>query len=62
MTFVLVLDCLRIGRLAGDIKQEEVYTVSTVSGRERKSPALAHKLFKKHDLVEFLFSRGSVGQ
>ena len=55
MAFVFVLDCLRIGRLAGDVKQEEVYTVGTVSGQERKTPALAHKLFKKQDIVEFVF-------
>ena len=55
MAFVFVLDCLRIGRLAGDIKQEEVYTVGTVTGQERKTPALAHKFFKKQDIVEFVF-------
>ena len=43
MAFVFVLDCLRIGRLAGDVKQEEACTVGTVSGQERKTPALAHK-------------------
>ena len=55
MAFVFVLDCLRIGRLAGDVKQEEAYTVGTVSGQERKTPALAHKFFKKQDIVEFVF-------
>jgi len=55
MSFVFVLDCLRIGRLAGDVKQEDVYTVSTVSGQERQTPALVHMLFKKQDLVEFVF-------
>ena len=41
----------------GDVKQEEVYTVGTVTGQERKTPALAHKFFKKQDIVEFVFTR-----
>ena len=49
-----MLDCLSIGRLAGDVKKEDVYTVSSVTGQERKVPALVHMLFKKHDLVEFV--------
>ena len=52
---VFVLDCLRIGRLAGDVKKEDASTVSSVTGQERKVPALVHMLLKKQDLVEFLF-------
>ena len=26
-----------------------------MTGQERKTPALAHKLFKKQDIVEFVF-------
>ena len=61
-SFAFCLDCLRLGRLAGDVKQEDVYTVSDVTGQERKTPALAHKYFKNQDLVEFVFSRGLVGR
>ena len=51
MAFVFVLDCLRIGRLAGDVKQDEAYTVGLVCGQERNAPALAHKFFKNQDIV-----------
>ena len=51
---MFALECLRIGRLAGDVKKEDAYTVSSVIGQERKTPALAHMLFKKQDLVEFV--------
>ena len=51
MSFVFALDCLSLGRLARDVKKEDAYTVSSVTGQERKTPALAHQLFKKQDLV-----------
>ena len=38
MSFVFILDSLRVGRLAGDVKPEEAYTVATVTGQERKRP------------------------
>ena len=53
-SLALCLECLRLGRLAGDVKKEDAYTVSSVIGQERKTPALAHKYFKKQDLVEFI--------
>ena len=53
-SFAFALDCLRLGRLAGDVKKEDVYTVSSVTGQQLKTPALVHKLFKKQDLVEFV--------
>ena len=46
-SFVFVLDCLRIGRLAGDVKKEDAYTVSSVTGQERKTRVLVHNIFKK---------------
>ena len=52
---VFVLDSLRLGRLAGDIKKDDVYTVSMVTGQHLKTPALVHKLFKKQDLVEHVY-------
>ena len=53
-SLALCLECLRLGRLAGDVKKEDAYTVSSVIGQQRNTPALAHKYFKKQDLVEFL--------
>ncbi len=49
-----VFDCLRVAKLTGDVPKDEVYTVSKVSGQERKSSALVHTLFKKADLLEFI--------
>ena len=57
-SLVFSLNCLRIGRLAGDIK--DAYTVATVAGQQLKKPALIHKLFKKQDLVEFVLHEASL--
>ena len=54
-SLAFAFDCLRIGRLVGEIKKEDSYTVATVVGQQLKMPALIHKLFKKRDLVEFVF-------
>ena len=55
--FVFILDSLRVGRLAGDMKKDDVYTVSMVTGQHLKTPALVHKLFKKQDLVEHVYQQ-----
>ena len=54
--FVFALDCLRLGRLAGDVKKEDVYTVSNVTGQQLKTPALIHGPRRVR------FARGFVGQ
>ena len=55
-TLVFVLDCLRVRRVTGDIKKDDPYTVSNVTGLSGKTPALVHMLFKKQDLVEFVYN------
>ena len=54
-SLALCLECLRLGRLAGDVKKEDADTVSSVIGQEHKTTALAHKHFKKQDPVVFVF-------
>ena len=49
------LECLRLGRLAGDVEKEDADTVSSVIGQEHKTTALDHKHFKKEDPVVFAF-------
>ena len=63
-SLALCLECLRLGRLAGDVNKEDAYTVSSVTGQQLETSALVHKMFKKNGLVEFVLvcSRGLVGQ
>ena len=49
-----MFDCLRVARLTGDCPKDEVLTVGKAIGNDKKTPALAHLLFKKQDLIEFI--------
>jgi len=61
LSFVFALNCLRIGRLAGDIKKDDAYTVSNVTGQQlnacSRPPA-----FQEAGRRRVRFSRGLVGQ
>ena len=50
-----VFDCLRVFRLTGDFPKDDVYTIAKITGQEKKSPALVHSIFKKQEIVEFIF-------
>ena len=56
--FVFSMNSLRVARLTGDIPKEEKLSVSRVVGREKKSPAMIHAVFKKKELVEYIFHEG----
>ena len=60
--WIFVFDPLRVLRLCGDCPKDDVYTVSRVTGQEKKSAALVHKLFKKQELVEFVFHEAALIQ
>ena len=53
--FAFIMHSLRVARLTGDIPQDEKLTVSRVVGRDKKTPAMIQALFKKKELVEFIF-------
>ena len=53
--FAFVMHSLSVARLTGDIPQDEKLTVSRVVGRDKKTPAMIQALFKKKELVEFIF-------
>ena len=53
--FVFAMNSLRVARLTGDIPDDDKLSVSRVVGREKKTPAMIHFLFKKKELVEFIF-------
>ena len=53
--FAFAMHSLRVARLTGDIPQDEKLTVSRVVGRDKKTPAMIQALFKKKELVEFIF-------
>ena len=55
---MFVMNSLRVARLTGDIPKEEKLSVSRVVGREKKSPAMINALFKKKELVEYIFHEG----
>ena len=44
-----------MARLTGDIPKDEKLSVSRVVGREKKTPAMLHALFKKKEFVEYIF-------
>ena len=45
--FFFVTNTLRMARLTGDIPKDEKLSVCRVAGREKKTPAMLHALFKK---------------
>ena len=51
-SLAFVFDCLRVYRLTGDCP--DVYTVSKVTGQEKKTPAMVHILFKKQEIIEYV--------
>ena len=53
--FAFIMHSLRVARLTGDIPQDEKLSVSRVVGRDKKTPAMIQALFKKKELVEFIF-------
>ena len=57
---IFVFDSLRVLRLCGDCPKDDVFTVSRVTGQEKKSAALVHKLFKKQELVEFVLHEAAL--
>ena len=57
--FVFLMHSFRALRLTGDFPKEEKLTVSRALGRDKKTPGMLHALFKKMDLVEFIFHEAS---
>ncbi|CAK0817005.1 unnamed protein product [Prorocentrum cordatum] len=53
--FVFIMNSLRMARLAGDVPKGEKLSVSRVVGLGKKTPAMTHALFKKKELVEYIF-------
>ena len=53
-SLAFVFDCLRVYRLTGNCPKEDVYTVSKISGQEKKTPALVHLIFKKKDIIDYV--------
>ncbi|CAK0799630.1 unnamed protein product, partial [Prorocentrum cordatum] len=53
--FVFTMNSCRVARLTGDVPKGEKLSVSQVIGRDRKTPAMPHALFKKKELVEYIF-------
>jgi len=51
---VYVFDALRVNRMIGECSDESAYTVKSVTGQEKKNPAMVHYLFKKKDIVEYV--------
>ena len=53
-SLAFVFDCLRVFRLTGNCPKEDIYTVSNISGQEKKTPALVHIIFKKKDIIDYV--------
>ena len=53
-------DCLRIYRVTGTCGKEDTYTLSKVTGQEKKSPAMAHHILKKMDVAEFILHEAAL--
>ena len=51
-SLLFIFESLFVARLTGDFS--DTFTVKTVTGQEKKSPALVHMLFKKFDLIDFI--------
>ncbi|CAK0878325.1 unnamed protein product [Prorocentrum cordatum] len=58
--FVFILNTFRAARLAGDAPKGEKLAVSRVCGRDCKSPGMLRALFKKKELVEYIFHEASL--
>ncbi|CAK0876398.1 unnamed protein product, partial [Prorocentrum cordatum] len=52
---VFIMNRFRVARLTGDVPKDEKLVVSRVVGRDRKTPGMLHALFKKKELVEYIF-------
>ncbi|CAK0884263.1 unnamed protein product, partial [Prorocentrum cordatum] len=52
---VFIMNSFRVARLTGDVPKGEKLVASRVVGRDRKSPGMPHALFKKKELVEYIF-------
>ncbi|CAK0819347.1 unnamed protein product [Prorocentrum cordatum] len=59
-SMVFIMDCLRVARLTGDAPRGEGLTLSKVTGQEQKSPAMAHVLFKKQDLMAYILHEAAM--
>ncbi len=57
--FVFVMDCLRVARLTGDIPKDEKISVTKAIGKS-KTPGMLQTLFKKRDLVDFIFNQAGL--
>ncbi len=54
--FVFIMNCLRVARLTGDIPKDEKISVRRTIGRKaKKTPGTLWALFKKKELVDFIF-------
>ena len=58
--FGFLMHSFRALRLTGEIPKDEKLTVSRAVGRDKKTPGLVHALFKKRDLVEYIFHEASL--
>eukprot|EP00959_Pyramimonas_sp_CCMP1952_P329450 6897339-Pyramimonas_sp.AAC.1 len=52
---VFIVSSFRVVRLAGDVPKVEQLVASQVVWRDRKTPGMPHALFKKKELVEYIF-------
>ena len=59
-SMVFILDCLRVARLTGEIPKGEGLTLNKITGQERKTPAMAHVLFKKQDLIAYILHEATM--
>ncbi|CAK0878358.1 unnamed protein product [Prorocentrum cordatum] len=59
-SMAFILDCLRVARLTGEAPRGETLSLSKVTGQEKKTPAMAHVLFKKHDVIDYIMHEAAL--